>query len=343
MKTVRMLGERRADVIEVADPVPRDNQVVVKIIASAICGTERHFYEDPLISTEPRGRDNGGHEAAGIVWKVDSSRLLREGDRVMLFAAYQHCGRCEYCWSGRWTFCQGEGRPPVRSGNHAQYVLMRDDFCLPLPDDLDFETGALLTDNLGTPFRAIKRLRVNARDSVLVVGTGPVGLAATMLCRAMGAPVVAADVNAYRLSVASRCGANAVIDPSREDLNARIREFTGADGVTVAIDTSGSQEGRLACLEGVGRAGRVAFIGIGAGLQLDPAQARDAFIFKEVEIIGSWYSDPADMVELAGLIRRGLEPSRMVTHRFGIDAAPEAFATCFDGIGAKVVIRPWSE
>lgn len=341
MKTVRFLGNQQVAVVELPDPVPHDNHVVVKIMASTICGTERHAYEAGLAAWQAGVRENAGHESAGIVWKTGPAALVREGSRVLVFAALRHCGRCRYCLSGRWVLCQGPDQPVQSPGHHSQYVLVRDDFCLPLPDDVDFEDGALFTDALGTAFRAIKRMKVTAQDTVLITGQGPVGLAATMICEYLHAPVIAADINEYRLACARRCGAGAVVNPSKEDVVSRVRESVSPDGVDVAIDCSGTQDGRLACLEAVRRGGaRVAFVGLGGGLQLTAEQASRVFL-KEIELIGSWYSDPGDVLEIAQMVRRGLDPSRMVTHRFGIDEAQEAYTTCFGGAGGKVIVLPW--
>jgi threonine dehydrogenase-like Zn-dependent dehydrogenase len=152
------------------------------------------------------------------VVKVANSRLVREGDRVSIYTTRQHCGRCRHCQAGNWVLCEDASPGPARyPGTHSQYVLLRDDFCLPLPDDLGFEAGSLLSDALGTPFRALKRLGVSGRDTIMVLGAGPVGLAATLLCRFSGATVIAADVNDYRLGCACECGANFALNPGAGD------------------------------------------------------------------------------------------------------------------------------
>jgi 2-desacetyl-2-hydroxyethyl bacteriochlorophyllide A dehydrogenase len=340
MKAVRVSQERGVEVIEVREPEARANFAVVKVMASSISGAERRYYDgtapDPWVGL----RDNFGHEAAGVVCKVSSSRLVKVGDRVALFGAYRHCGRCRYCLTGRWLFCQDDSEPPQVAGYHSQYVLIRDDFCLPVPDDVDFDAASLLAAPFGAAFRAIKRLRVTAQDRVLVMGQGPLGLAATLLCKFLGARVKAVDTNEYRLACAQRCGADEISNPESLEPRALPLGLPGAKDIEVAIDCTGSQEGRLGCLETVGRSGRVAFVGVNGGLHLEPAQAGQIFL-KEIELIGSWYSNPSDVLELAELVNRGLDPTRIVTHRFGIDEASEAFATGFGGAAGTVVILPW--
>jgi threonine dehydrogenase-like Zn-dependent dehydrogenase len=340
MKTVQMAHHKDVVVAEVPDPTAHDNFVVVKVMASSISGTERQYYDGSVVDALAGLRDNYGHQAAGVVWRVASSRLVREGDRVTLFGAYRHCGKCRYCLSGRWLFCQDDTEPPQAAGYHSQYVLIRDDFCLPIPLKMDFDTASLLAAPVGAAYRAITRLRVSAKDRVLIMGQGPLGLAATTVCKFLGAIVTAADTNEYRLGIAQRCGADEIANPHHSKLLKVLRRVNGAEGIEVAIDCTGSEQGRLTCLESVGQGGRVAFAGLGGGLHLDPAQARQVFL-KEVELIGSWYSDPSEVLAVAQLACRGLQPSRIITHRFGIDDAPAAFATSFGGSAATVVIHPW--
>ena len=237
-------------------------------------------------------------------------------------------------------FARARDQPAHLPGQHSEYVLGTDDFCLPLPDDIDFETGAMFTDVLGTAIRAMKRIRVAGQDTVLITGRRYV-VWHRQCSAGSWASVIAADTNEYHLGLANAAGVGATVNPGSGDMASRIREFAGTGGVDVAIDCSGSQDGRLECLEAVRRGvGRVPFVGLGQGLQLNAEEASRIFL-KEVTLFGSWYSDPIDMEEIARLVRRGLDRSPMVTRRFGIDDAPEAFTVFFGGTAAKVVILPW--
>ncbi len=340
MKSVRVFGQKGVAVDKLPDPQPHGDFVVVKVMASAISGTERRYYDGSTPDPWAGARENGGHEAAGVVWKVARPGPVREGDRVALFGAYRHCGRCRACLSGRWLFCQDESAPPQAAGYHAQYVTIRSDFCLPLPDEVSFEAGALLAAPFGAAFRSLGRTELTALDRVLVMGQGPLGLAVTLLCRFLGAQVIAADTNDYRLACARACDATATVNPSAGAFMDAIAGFTRGAGVEVAIDCTGSADGRLACLEAVGRGGRVGLLGIAEGLQLDAAQAGQLFA-KEIALSASWYVDPAQVLTVADLVVRGLEPARIITHRFPIEAAAQAFATGFGGEAGKVVILPW--
>lgn len=341
MKTVRVLGDDQVEVVELPEPEPHDDYVVVKVMSSSICGTERHSYNHGLpVGSSRAGVMNGGHEATGVVVKAMRASPLREGDRVNLFSAMGHCGRCPTCAAGRWVLCEND-RPEPSVGYHSQFVLKRQDFCLPLADDIDFDTGALLTDVLGTAYHAIQRLKITAADTVLITGQGPVGLAATMVCRFLGATVIASDPNPRRLELAKRCGAEAAFVPD-ENLIDQIRETAGG-GVDAAIDCAGLESSRITCLKAVRRGGRVALVGLAEGLTLDKATFTQHFFLKDLDLIASWYSDPSDVFDLQNLVRRGLEPTRMVSHILAIEQASEAFTAMFGGDGGKVILRPWAD
>jgi propanol-preferring alcohol dehydrogenase len=325
-----MLGRERVEVIDRPEPEPAGDRVVVRVMASALCGSERHAYAGP----EPRA-GNGGHEGAGVVVAADAARHCRVGDRVLVFAA-SPCGRCRHCLGGRWILCRARVPAPT-GGMHAQLALVRDDLCFPIPADVSFEQAALLSDALGTPFRALRRLGASALDTVLITGQGPVGLAATMLCRFLGARVLAADINDYRLERAAAAGATRVVNPLREDLRAAALELTDGEGADLALECSASADGAAACVAAVRPAGRVAFIGLTGPLTLDITAQ---LILRDLQLIGSWYSDPADLAQLASIVRRGLDLSPLVTHRYGIEEAGEAFATFFGGRSAKVILEP---
>ena len=341
MRVVNVLGDERVEVIDAPEPTADGDHVVVKVMASAICGTERHTYEAGMAETaRAAGVFNGGHEATGVVWKATAASRLKEGDRVNLFSTACHCGRCRHCAAGRWVLCQGEA-PAPGFGYHAQYVRRRQDFCLPLGNEIGFETGALFGDVLGTAYRAIKRLDLAAGETMLVMGVGPIGLAATMICRFMGVAVVAADRNDRRLEIAADCGAGATINTEREDVAARVLEIVGGEGVDAAIDCAGAQDTRLACLKAVRRSGRVALVGLKDGLELDLATFREHFFRKDLDLISSWYSNPSDMFELEDLVRRGLNPERMITDVLPLEQAPAGFTKMFSGESGKVILQPW--
>jgi threonine dehydrogenase-like Zn-dependent dehydrogenase len=273
-------------VLDLPEPVAELGYVVVKVMASTLCGTERHVYEHGIRpSTGSSAPVNSRHGATGVVWKTVAGSTLRPGDRFNLLAAFRHCGECRYCVSGRWILCQNEPTATPSLGYRAQYVRIREDFCLPLPYDVDFETGALFTDQLATALNALRRLRLARGETVLVSGQGPVGLVATLLATFLGTVVIATDFNGARLGPAKQCGARHAVNPARKDVAAAIPAVAQREGVNCAIECSGGQDERLACFEAVRRGGRVAFVGLGDdSLSLDAHRYRRDFFLKDLEL-----------------------------------------------------------
>ncbi len=350
MKIVEMLGERRVEVVELPEPEPRDDFVVVKVMASTICGTEARTYHD---SRSPDyAHYNSGHEATGIVWKTAPGARIDEGTRVAIHCDLgQHCGRCVNCYRGDWLRCL-DPRPIIGDwrGTHAQYILRRESECMALPDDVPFEIGATLVDCAGTPYRGIRRLGVDGFDTVLITGLGPLGSAAAIICHALGATVIATEPSEYRLARAAEYGVDHPINPTGGDALARVMSLTAGRGVDVAMDFTGYTEPQLLCLDGVRSGGAVGFMGLkyddtpdGPVPRPTPVTVAGHLLPKELTLIGSWCVGPDEYLQLLQLVQKGLPLDRLITHRFSIDDAAKAFDTTFTQQGTKIIIDPWLE
>ena len=349
MKIVEMYGESRVGVINVPEPQPRDNWVVVKVVASTICGTEARTYQ--------YGRDqsqshfyNSGHEAAGIVWQAGPQARIAEGTRVAVMAHMgEQCGQCSFCYQGLWLLCtnQTEGGDEY-VGTHSQYILRPDSHCIAMPDDVPFEIGSILVDAVGTPYRAIRRLGVDGFDTVLITGLGPLGASASIICEALGARVIASEPAEFRRSRAREYGVEVAIDPVSEDALERVLELTNGRGVDIALDFTGYTEPQVLCLDAAKVGGSVGFIGLkydetpeGPVPRATPVTVAGHLLPKELTLIGSWSLTPQELLELLELVRNGLPVEKLITHRFGIDEAQEAYETAFNQRGCKVIIDPW--
>ena len=349
MKIVEMYGESRVGVIDISEPQPRDNWVVVKVVSSSICGTEARTYHVDGIS---QGHAyNSGHEAAGIVWKAGPTARIAEGARVAVLPNMgEQCGNCTYCYQGLWLLCSN--LTPAGEdffGTHAQYILRPDSHCIPMPDDVPFEIGSILVDAVGTPYRAIRRLAVDAFDTVLVTGLGPLGAAASIICHALGARVIASEPSDYRRSLAEEYGVDLAINPDAEDPLARVMELTSGRGVDIAMDFTGYSDPQVLCLDAARVGGAVGFIGLkydetpdGPVPRPTPVTVAGHLLPKELTLIGSWSLTPTELLELFELVQNGLPVEKLVTHRFGIDEAQEAYETAFNQRGGKVIIDPWA-
>lgn len=339
MKAVKHLGHQRMDVADVPVPEPKDDLVVVKIMASAICGSEHPAYEADGAYPPVGG---AGHEAAGIVVKTDRATHLKVGDRVAIYpTVWENCHHCLPCWSGEWQRC--ENPIPKRSpmGTHCQYMLVPEYICMPLPDSIPFDTAATMDDCFGTPYRAIKRLGVQAGEWVFISGAGPIGMAALIICKFRGARVILTDTNPYRLAEAVKNGADHVFNPAESDVRKCVKALTGTHGVDVSLDCSGVDSAQIQCLEVLGGGGRMAFLGIkSTATTFNPWKH---LMRKEITVIGSWASTPQDHYDLVSMIECGMPAHNIITHHYSIDQADEAFRTFFSGAGVKVILHPWDD
>jgi len=342
MSGVRLPGDRTVEHVEAEVPTPGHGQVLLRMRASSICGSDiRAIYREHL-GTGPEAYQGviAGHEPCGEVVEVGPScRRLRPGDRVVVYHI-AGCGQCQECRTGYLIGCTSPLRAAYgwqRDGGHAEYLLAEEATCLVLPEPLTPVDGALVSCGFGTAYEGLLRLGLSGRDRLLVTGLGPVGLAAAMLGRALGAgPVIGTDVEPARREAAERLG---VVDhalPADGSTTSAIRELTGGLGCEAAIDCSGSGAGRVVALENTRPWGRCVFVGEGGDVTF---AVSELMIHKQVALHGSWVTSVGHMAELLEhLVRWDLHPEAVVTHRFPLERADEAYRVADGGGAGKVCI-----
>lgn len=338
MRGVFFPGDRQTVVASLADPVPGPGEVVVAMRAAAICGSDMHGYRASSADRQRTGSDRivPGHEPCGVVHALGAGvDSVKVGDRVAVYH-YRGCGHCADCRGGRVMWCddrQGYGGPI--HGSDADLLLTDARNCLPLPDDVSYELGALLMCVGGTAYEVMTKLNASGRGPIAIFGLGPVGLAGMLFARAMGAEVIGVDVSPTHLELATRLGVEAVVDARNEDVVAAITRWSGGAGVAGAFETSGTVSGQTNSILAAGRNGRVAFVGFGAK---EPAISPAQFIEKQLTLMGSFVFPIDHYEEILGFVSRHQIPlEATVTHRVGLDEAPEIFAAFDRGETGKVV------
>lgn len=336
MRAAYLPGGSQVDLREVPDPEPGHGQVVVAMRASTICGSDlRAIYREHL-GEGPEAYQGvvGGHEPAGRVVAVgDGVQRVAVGDRVVVYHI-SGCGQCEDCRRGYQISCTSARRAAYgwqRDGGHADLLLAEERDLLALPDELTFLDGAVVACGFGTAHEALCRTDVSGRDRVLVTGLGPVGLAAGLLARAMGAPlVVGTDPSPERRELAVRLGAVHEAVAGGDDELAELLP----DGAEVAVDCSGSGRGQLTALRHTRRWGRAALVGEGGQLSVDVSEV---LIHRQLTVHGSWVTSTGRMAELLErLVRWDLHPEQLVTATFALEDAAEAYSTADAATGGKV-------
>ncbi len=338
MRVAAIFGEREGGVIDVPEPKPKENWVLVKVHAAPMCTEYKGF-------ANGRATTSLGHEAAGEVVETAQPVRVAVGDRVAVMPQYP-CGVCALCIRGDYIHCQhnvafdqftgsAEGRATM-----AQYLL-KPDWLLPkLPDDVSYAHGGMACCGLGPTFGAAQRMGIGAFDTLMVTGLGPVGLGGVINGKHRGARVIAVDINPWRREKALALGADEVIDPADDQALQRVMDLTDGVGVDAAVDCSGAVPAHRLCIDAVRRRGQVAFVGE-CGEDTPLRISRD-MIRKGITLVGSWHYNLQDMPKLMQVVRANADKlDRLISHMFSLDDVQKAWELQTTGACAKVVLKPW--
>lgn len=328
MRILQFAGDGKINVITAPAPTPGAGQVLVRTAVSALCGSELHGYRGA-----GRVQGNSGHEAAGTIIALgEGVTTLTVGQRVGLCAVVG-CGHCAECRAGRYTWCAAYR---VYSDMHADQIVIPAHGCHPLPDNVDWAAGVLLSgDGLGVPYHTGTRLTDPGIKSIAVFGVGPIGLGHTVLQHFYGRQVIAVDVSPTRLDYAAELGATHQINATEVDAVAQIRELTDGRGADVCIEAAGRPETLQQCFDAVRTNGTVVMNGEQPSVALSPSQD---FIHRDIAAIGSWFYHFGEFPEMLALYRQGLPVEKLITHTFPAAEGHQAFAAFAAGQTGKALL-----
>ena len=334
MRGVVFLGDRKVELRTFPDPTPGPGEVVLEMKASGMCGSDLKFYRSPPGAAQAAlGLGNlaepfiGGHEPCGMVVARGpgvSEKEAPTGMRIMDHH-YAGCGVCSHCRVGWSQLCRAgiTVYGVTAHGGHADYLKVPARTIVELPEELSFAEGAAVACGTGTAFGALKRMHMNGGDTLAVFGQGPVGLSATVIGAAMGARVIAVETSAERMKLAEQFGAEAVIDASKEDPVAALKELTRGVGVDLALECSGASAARRAAVRSVKTWGTACYVGEGGDVTLDVSPD---LLRRQVTLIGSWTFSAMGMKECAEFIAKKRIPlERIFTHKWRLEQADEAY------------------
>ena len=335
-------GNSTVELREFDVPTPGFRQVLVKMKASTICGSDiRAIYREHL-GKGPEGYQGVicGHEPAGQIVEVGPGcRRFKSGDRVVLYHI-SGCGVCHDCRMGYQISCSSPIRAAYgwqRDGGNADFCLAEEADCVLMPDSMSYIDGACVACGFGTCYEAIKRINVSGDDQALVVGMGPMGLASLMIAKARGATLlIGVDVVEERLELARKLGLADLLIKADEFALDKIKEATAGRGCEVSIDCSGNTKGRQLAIRGARQWGRIAFVGEGGTVEFSPSPD---IIHDQKTIFGSWVTNLGNVEDLVERMPRWkMHPDITCTHQFTLDKAAEAYQTMDEGKCGKVAI-----
>jgi len=319
------------------------SDVLIRVHAAGVCGTDLHIWEwDAWASGRLKPPVVIGHEFAGVIESLGAEAaaegLLAVGDKV---TAEGHivCGHCLQCRTGHGHLCSRTRIIGVdRDGAFADYIAMPASNVMKL-DGIPMDIGAIM-DPMGNAVHTVLEGGEVPGSTVFVLGCGPIGCFACGVAKAAGASlVIASDLNDMRLSLARKMGAGVTLNPSRDDVLARIRELTAGDGVDLVCEMSGHPAGHGQAFAAARLGGRVNLLGT-PSRTTEVDFARDV-IFKGLTLYGvTGRKMYTTWQQMARFLRNGqLNPLPVVTHRFPLDKIAEAISVIKDGKAGKVILE----
>ncbi|MBI4231709.1 zinc-binding dehydrogenase [Candidatus Peregrinibacteria bacterium] len=331
-------GEKPLVIKDIATPVPKKGEVLVKVAACGVCHTDLH-YLDHGVKTAKSPPLVLGHEASGTIVGLNGEIGLREKDRVVIPAVLT-CGFCRLCRLGRENICENM----KMLGNHidgafAEFVAVSAKDCIKLPDEIPLDEACLIGDALSTPYHAVRnRAKVQPADKVVVIGCGGVGLGIIQFAKVVGARIIAIDISEEKLAMARELGAEDTINSSKvERLDKAIRDkFNG--GSDIAFEAIGKPQTIEAAAKSIRIGGTLVIVGYCSEAVSMPA---NRIMFAELNVIGSLGARPVDYTNIVELVRKGsIRIKPIITGRFGLDDINKAFDKLREGKGIRSIVIP---
>ena len=343
MRALLLSAYKQMSVVEMPVPDIGDGDVLVRVRACGICGSDIHGYDGstgrripPLVM---------GHEAAGVIERLGRDvRGFEPGDRVS-FDSTVSCGTCAFCRRGRINLCDNRTVLGVSCGDYrrhgafAEYVAVPSRILYKLPDSLPFERAALL-EAVSVAVHGVSRRVPAPDDTAVVVGSGMIGLLIVQVLRAKGAAnVIAVDVDPRKLALARRMGAAHTIDAAERDVPAAVRELTGGRGADVSFEVVGNSETLTTAIRCLRKGGATVLVG-----NLSPRvdlPLQDV-VSREIDVLGSCASS-GEIPESIELLARGaVDVDPIISLKAPLDEGPALFERLHRGDAAlmKVIIQP---
>jgi len=327
---------------DLPDPEPASNEVLIRVEAAGLCGTDVHMWE----GTNQEGTFPfvPGHEWSGEVVEVGKDvKMVSIGDRVVAEVPIP-CHICDNCKDGMEpNMCPDfelYGFSWENPGGMAEYTLAREERLFKIPDNVSYEEASLV-EPVSVAYHGVWGSGGGAapHDRVVVFGAGPIGLFAMLSCKASGAPVIVVEPQPFRRRMARDLGADVTLDPTDGNLVEQVLDHTGGRGATMVLECSGSNGALAATLDVIAKQGRIVLIGQSAGRKI-PIEIGQA-IFQRTTIVGSSGSPYFFPKTLTFMSRRLVDLMPVVTHRFPLSQVLDAFELGKSGADcAKILVLP---
>ena len=347
MRAVTLVSPGHLECVNTEIPIIQNSHdVLIKVHACGVCGSDiarvmvKGAHKMPIII---------GHEFAGEVVEVGSDvKSTHVSDRVTIMPLVP-CGRCDYCRIGEYTLCDDYDYYGSRiPGAMAEYILVNERNVLKLPENVDYEMGAM-TDPVSVALHAVRKAGVEAGQSAVVFGLGAIGFVTVQWLKNLGCTkVIAVDIFDEKLELAKTLGADLVINGKTTDVVKAIQNYTGGKGVDIAIELAGSKLTQPQAVLAVSKMGKVVYCGISYDDLLLPNQALNAILRGELAILGSWNSSiaPLPISEWESALKfmnsGKIQVKPLISHRVRLEDCQSVFEMMFykKEVFTKVMFEP---
>jgi L-iditol 2-dehydrogenase len=346
MKRAVLKARQQFEIRDVPVPAPAAGEVLVRVRAVGVCGSDLHMYQEGAIGgiriEDAAGPFAPGHECMGVVEAIGAgvARALI-GKRVFVEPAI-NCGHCRWCLAGKPNVCPNHaflGLPP-QDGCLSEYMTHPARLCEVLPDELG-DDAAVVLEPLAIAVHSLDRVAPSAGSAAVVLGAGPIGLTHIMLLARSGiAPLIVTDVLDYRLDLARQLGATHTYNPTRDDVVSAVRDITHGDGADFVFECAGQDQTFAQMVQVAAPAGRVGVVGIPAEdrMEIKHSVARR----KGLDILMIRRANLTFHRALARTLHEKLPLAALVTRHWPLVNCQDAFATAAnrqDGV-VKAVVNP---
>lgn len=339
MKANYFLGNRSFELRQIDIPEIGPKDILLRVAACGICGTDVHIYHGDKGSAEVTPPVVLGHELAGVVEAVgEQVTTLQVGDHVSVDPNI-YCGKCHYCQIGKKQLCENLYAIGVnRDGGFEEYCTVPEAQCYPLRKEIPLRYGAMV-EPLACCIHGIDRAKIRPGDTVCVIGGGAIGLLMVQLAKYSGASqVVLSEPVEMRRQVGMELGADAAIDPIHEDIAARLQEILKNPGADVVIECVGTPIATAQAFQAASKGATVLLFSVPKPGTTHPLSLEDVY-HKELTILGSMIN-PDTHGRAAALINSGvirLDP--IITHAYPVEQLEDAILMQQSSESLKVIVE----
>jgi L-iditol 2-dehydrogenase len=343
VKALLLTEYKHLEVTEVPEPQIGDDDILVRVRACGICGSDVHGYDGssgrrvpPLVM---------GHEASGVVAKTGKNvTRFKEGDRVT-FDSTVYCGKCWFCTRGQVNLCDNRNVLGVstgeyrRNGAFAEYISVPQHIVYHLPDSFPFEHAALI-ESVSIAMHAVRRTPITVNDTAVVVGTGMIGLLVVQALKAAGCgKVIAVDIDDFKIEQALKLGATEGLNSKKVDIGAEIAARTEGRGADLAMEVVGATASVQTAVAAVRKGGSITLVGnLAQKIELPLQQ----IVTREITLYGSC-SSCLEYPACIDLMARGeIRVDPLISVKAPLDEGPSWFERLYGHEAGlmKVVLEP---